>query len=81
MAERESLIKVIQRLAADEEFRRQLVVTPREVLMTELGISGEACDALIRLAPVLLAGGLLILGDGGLPGPDGLVDPDLGRWG
>ena len=81
MAERDTLVRVIQRLATDEEFRQRLMVTPREVLMAELGISREAYDALIGLAPVLLAGGLLVLGDGPLVGPDGLLQPNWGRWG
>ena len=73
MAEKDTLVKAIHRIATDEEFRRRLMVTPREVLMAELGISREAYDALIGLAPVLLAGGLLVLGDGPLVGPDGLL--------
>jgi hypothetical protein len=81
MAERETLVGIVQRLVTDEEFRRRLMVTPREVLLAELGISREAYDALIGLAPVLLASGLLILGDGPLPGPDGLLQPNWGRWG
>ena len=81
MAEKDTLVKAIHRIATDEEFRRQLMVTPREVLMAELGISREAYDALIGLAPVLLAGGLLVLGDGPLVGPDGLLQPNWGRWG
>ena len=80
MEDRESLVRGVQRLVTDEEFRRRLIVTPRRVLMAELGISGEAYDALIRLAPVLLAGGLLILGDGTWPGPDGVLAPGWGRW-
>jgi hypothetical protein len=81
MAEKETLVRAIHRIATDEEFRRRLMVTPREVLMAELGISREAYDALIGLAPVLLAGGLFVLGDGPLPGPDGLAQPNWGRWG
>jgi hypothetical protein len=81
MAEKDTLVKAIHRIATDEEFRRRLMVTPREVLMAELGISREAYDALIGLAPVLLAGGLLALGDGPLVGPDGLLQPEWGRWG
>ena len=81
MAEKETLVRAIHRIATDEEFRRRLMVTPREVLMAELGLSGEAYDALIGLAPVLLAGGLLVLGDGPLVGPDGLLQPTWGRWG
>jgi hypothetical protein len=81
MAEKDTLVKAIHRIATDEEFRRRLMVTPREVLMAELGISREAYDALIGLAPVLLAGGLLVLGDGPLVGPDGLLQPNWGRWG
>ena len=81
MAEKDTLAKAIHRIATDEEFRRRLMVSPREVLMAELGISREAYDALIGLAPVLLAGGLLVLGDGPLVGPDGLLQPNWGRWG
>lgn len=81
MAEKERLVKAIHRLASDEELRQQLMITPREVLMAELGIPGEAYDALVGLAPVLLAGGLFMLGGGVSPEPDGLMQPQFGGWG
>jgi hypothetical protein len=81
MAEKETLVRAIHRIATDEEFRRRLMVTPREVLMAELGISREAYDALVGLAPVLLAGGLFLFGGKGIPGPDGMAQPQWGGWG
>jgi hypothetical protein len=81
MAERESLVRVIQRLAVDEEFRHRMLNTPREVVMAELGISGETYQALVSLVPVLLAGGLFILAGGGLPGTEGIDSPGWGGWG
>jgi len=81
MADKERLVEVIHRLASDEELRRQLMIAPREVLMAELGIPNEVYDALVGLAPVLLAGGLLVLGGGVSPDPDGLMQPDFGGWG
>lgn len=81
MSEKRGLLKLIQRLATDEEFRRRFMVTPREVLMAELGISREVYDALVGLAPVLLAGGLFALGDFSSSGQDGVIQPDWGQWG
>ncbi|MCL7455473.1 MAG: hypothetical protein M8467_20755 [Anaerolineae bacterium] len=81
MAEREGLVKVVQRLATDEEFRRRLMVTPREVMMVELGISGEAYDALLSIVPVLLAGGLLVAGGGTPPDSNTIDSPTWGSWG
>jgi hypothetical protein len=80
MAEREGLLGIVQRLATDEEFRHRLMVTPREVLMAELGISGEAYDALISIVPVLLAGGLLVFGDAASPAPNAIDSPQWGSW-
>jgi len=80
MSEKEGLITVIHRLATDEGFRRQLLVAPREVLMAELGISEEAYDALLAVAPVILAGGLFMLQGGGSPNPDPLAEADWGGW-
>jgi len=81
MAEKESLARAIHRLATDEEFRRRLMITPPEVLMAELGISGETYRALVALVPVLLAGGLFVLGGGVSPGRDGITSPGWGGWG
>jgi hypothetical protein len=81
MAEKERLVKAIHRLVSDKEFRRRLMVTPREVLMVELGISGEAYDALVGLAPILLAGGLSIVGGGLSPELDAILQPRFGGWG
>ena len=80
MAEKEPLMKIVQRLATDEEFRRQLMITRRDVLMDELGISGEAYDALVGLIPVVLAGGLIALGDGASPASDVGGSPQWGSW-
>jgi hypothetical protein len=81
MAEKEGLVRVIHRLATDEEFRQRLLITPREVLMEELGISRETYEALLALVPVLLAGGLFVLGGGISPGADGIDSPNWGSWG
>jgi hypothetical protein len=80
MAEKEGLLRIVQRLATDEEFRHRLMVTPREVLMAELGISVEAYDALISIVPVVLAGGLLVFADAASP-PSNVIDsPQWGSW-
>jgi hypothetical protein len=79
--ERESLVRAVQRLAKDEEFRHRLLNTPREVVMAELGISSETYQALVSLVPVLLAGGLFVLAGGGLPGTEGIESPTWGGWG
>jgi hypothetical protein len=81
MTEKESLVRAIHRIMTDEGFRRRLRVTPREVLMAELGISGETYDALLSLAPIMLAGGLFALAAGISPELGDLVDPYWGGWG
>lgn len=81
MEERESLVRAVQRLATDEQFRHRLLSTPREVVMAELGISGETYQALVSLVPVLLAGGLFVLAGGGSPGIEGMDTSSWGRWG
>jgi len=80
MSKKEGLIRVIHRLATDEGFRHQLLITPREVLMAELGISGEVYDALLAVAPVILAGGLFMLRGGGAPDSDPSIEADWGGW-
>jgi len=81
MEEKPSLAKAVQRLLTDEELRRQLLMTPREVLMVELGISGETYDALMSLVPVVLAGGLFLLSSGMDPGAHTIDEPGWGGWG
>ena len=81
MEEKQSLVKAIQRLATDEELRHRLLSAPREVVMAELGISSETYHALVNLVPVLLAGGLFVLGGGGSPGTEGINSPGWGGWG
>lgn len=68
MANDRGLLEIIQRLVTDSDFREQLTIAPRETMMTELGISQEVYNALIALVPVLLAGGVWILGDGPFDG-------------
>lgn len=80
MEDRESLVRVVQKLATDEEFRQRLLNAPREVVMAELGISAETYQALVSLVPVLLAGGLFVLAGGGGPGTEG-IDSSWGGWG
>lgn len=82
MEEKESLVRAIRRLVADKELRGRLLAAPRQVLMAELGISGEVYDALLGLAPVLLAGSLILL-EGGTPPASGGTSTEgaWGRWG
>jgi hypothetical protein len=78
MAEKD-LLRVIHRIVTDEEFRNRLACAPRETLITELGLSGENYQALMALAPVLLAGGLFMLANGGVIDPSSV--PQVGGWG
>jgi hypothetical protein len=81
MAEKERVVQAIHRLATDEEFRLRFMVTPREILMAELGISGETYRALVSLVPVVLAGGLFVLGGGVSPEPVDIAQAQWGSWG
>lgn len=82
MEEKESLARAIHRLVADKELRGRLLAAPRQVLMAELGVSGEVYDALVGLAPVLLAGSLVLLQGGTSPGSGGVsTEGTWGRWG
>ena len=80
MEEKASLVRVVQRLVTDDELRRRLLIAPREALIAELGISGETYDALMTFVPVLLAGGLILLG-GIDPGSQTIDAPGWGNWG
>jgi hypothetical protein len=81
MTEKQRLVGAIHRLVTEEEFRRRLLIAPREVLMEEWGVSGEVYQALVHLAPVLLAGGLFVLGGGLSPDGSSIDAPGWGRWG
>lgn len=76
MEEDRGLLELAHRLVTDKGFRAQVMMAPRETLTKELGISREAFDALRALAPVLLAGSLVLLVD-----PSGAVRPEWGGWG
>ena len=81
MEEKVSLAKAVQRLLTDGDLRRRLLVAPREVLMAELGISGETYDALTSLVPVVLAGGLYLLSGAVEPGTLPGEGSTWGGWG
>ena len=81
MTGQNGLLELVHRLVSDEDLRNQLATTPKEILITELGISRENYEALMALLPVVLAGGLYILGGGPSSGPGDLVQPDWGSWG
>jgi hypothetical protein len=78
MAEKD-LLRVIHRIVTDGEFRSRFACAPHETLITELGLSSENYQALVALAPVLLAGGLFILTNGGIIDPSNV--PQMGGWG
>jgi Flp pilus assembly pilin Flp len=76
VAEVTGLRELMRRFATDEAFRSQVLLTPRETLATELGISRETYGALIAVIPVLLVGGLAAV-SGEVP-----IDTDTwGGWG
>jgi hypothetical protein len=81
MVEKTSLAGAIHRLATDEELRRRLLIAPRQVLMAELGISGETYEALVSLIPIVVAGGLFVLSGGAPTGANGPDSPGWGGWG
>ena len=76
MTEQNGLVEVVHRLVIEEDFRKRLVMAPKETLLTELGISRENYEALIAVIPVLVAGGIGILGGGVVP-----LGEDWGGWG
>ena len=70
------LRELMRRFGTDEAFRSQVLLAPRETLVTELGISRETYHALITVIPVLLVGGLAAV-RGEVP-----IDTDTwGGWG
>lgn len=72
------LLQVTHRLVADEEYRTWFMTSPKQALIAELGISPSAYDSLVAALPVLLAGGLFVVGGG--EGPDGAhPESDWGR--
>ena len=76
MAEQRELLKVVQRLVTEEDFRNRLMMSPKETLITELGISRENYESLMAVLPAILAGGIIVLGDGSIP-----LGDDWGGWG
>ena len=81
MTAQKGLLELTHRLVSDENLRNQLAMAPKETLITELGISREDYEALKALVPVVLAGGLFVLGGGTSSGPGDLVQPDNRRDG
>jgi hypothetical protein len=81
MTAQKGLLELTHRLVSDEDLRNQLAMAPKETLIAELGISREDYEALKALVPVVLAGGLFVLGGGTSPEPGDLVQTDWGSWG
>ncbi len=74
------LLQITHRLVTDEEYRTWFMTSPKQALITELGISPSAYDSLVAALPLLLAGGLFVVGGG--EGPEPLsTDNDWGRRG
>ena len=74
------LLQITHRLVTDEEYRTWFMTSPKQALITELGISPSAYDSLVAALPLLLAGGLFVVGGG--EGSDPLsTDNDWGRRG
>ena len=71
------LLQITHRLVTDEEYRKWFMTSPKQAIVTELGISPSAYDSLVAALPLLLAGGLFVVGAGG--GPD-RVHPE-NDWG
>ena len=62
------LLQITHRLATDEEYRTWFMTSPKEALVAELGISPSTYDSLVATLPLLLAGGLFVVGAGEGPG-------------
>ena len=65
------LLEIAHRLVVDRDFRERFLIAPQDVL-ADLGVSAEAYQALLAVAPILLAGGVTlidstVLSDGGIP--------------
>jgi hypothetical protein len=82
MIEDKGLLNIVHRLVVDDDFRKRFATIPKETLMAELGISEEAYSSLTAIVPVLLAGGLFVLGNGPSsdPGTSGRLYPGYGHW-
>jgi hypothetical protein len=80
--EDKGLLSIVHRLVIDEDFRERFVTIPKETLMAELGVSDEVYRNLAALIPVLLAGGLFVLGNGSSPDPGAVskLTPEYGHW-
>ncbi len=75
-----ALLEVVHRFLTDGEFRERWMLAPRETLFAELGVSRESYQALVAIVPLLVAGGLFVLSNGGIPGATG-PSPNWGGWG
>ena len=68
------LLEITHRLVVDEAYRTWFMTSPREALITELGISPNAYDSLVAALPVLLAGGMMAAAGSG-------AEPEGNDWG
>jgi len=71
------LLQIAQRLVVDRDFRERFLIAPAAVL-ADLGVSAEAYQALMAVVPILLAGGIGIIG---LVLAERSVTPDALGWG
>ena len=65
------LLEIAHRLVTDAEFRELFLISPAETL-ADLGVSAEAYRALVAMAPILLAGGVVLvdgIANGGIRTP------------
>ena len=81
MTEQKRYLKLAHRLVVDEQFRSRLVMAPREILITELGISRKTYEALVSIVPAVVAGGLFVLASHPPIGAEEMLDPNWGGWG
>lgn len=59
------LLQITHRLVSDEEYRNWFMTSPKQAIVTELGISPGAYDSIVAALPLLLAGGLFVVAGGG----------------
>jgi len=53
------LLEIAHRLVVDEEYRTWFMTSPKQALISELGISPSAYDSLMAALPFVLAGGMI----------------------
>ena len=59
------LLQITHRLVTDEEYRNWFMTSPKQAIVTELGISPSAYESIVAALPLLLAGGLFVVAGGG----------------